>query len=463
MLTLIRVLSEALESLVNGAIASVDYFEYILDELQGALKETQNQLPELKKASVVDAGAKGFVHFVEGFIRFLKSGKDVVDIPEVEEEIVFDEPLHQYDKIDFRYCTEGLIKNLTISEKEVKKLISPHGDSLIVAGSQKTLRFHIHTNDPVLVFDMVRNIGHVVYEKVDDMIAQSRIIRDRKYPIALVTDSIADIPMDLIDHYQINVLPLNILYKDQTFIDRMTIGNEGVLSLDKAGANRPTSSQPELIRVKELYERLSHHYSQIIVISVAKALSGTYNVFDKASEEFREKGISIEVIDSKQNSAAQGLLVLQCAKMIDQGLLYQDIVTSMSDVIGKSKIYVGVKNLHAMIRSGRLSTKGGKIANIINLKPIVTLDESGNGGLSDFAFSFKGSLGKIQKKLLKVQRNQGLKAYCIVHINNMDDAKEYAKALSGVLKQEAEFITEVSSVVAIGAGEGAVAVGYITY
>ncbi len=209
---------------------------------------------------------------------------------------------------------------------------------------------------------MVRNIGHVVYEKVDDMIAQSRIIRDRKYPIALVTDSIADIPMDLIDHYQINVLPLNILYKDQTFIDRMTIGNEGVLSLDKAGANRPTSSQPELIRVKELYERLSHHYSQIIVISVAKALSGTYNVFDKASEEFREKGISIEVIDSKQNSAAQGLLVLQCAKMIDQGLLYQDIVTSMSDVIGKSKIYVGVKNLHAMIRSGRLSTKGGKIA-----------------------------------------------------------------------------------------------------
>lgn len=462
MLTLIKVFSDGISRYFNhDEVAEIATLNNVIGEMGEALNKTTDQLEVLKKAEVVDAGAKGFYHFVAGFISFLLSPKEEMVETDVVEEVFFDEPILHDEHITYRYCTEALVRHCDMDIATLKKEILDFGDSVIVAGSELLFRLHIHTNEPTKVFSVLRQHGLITFQKVDDMKAQNILVKGPKYKIGLITDSVADIPMSMVDAYEIQVMPLDLLYKEEVFIDRLTITNSEVLHYDGLGKDRPTSSQPKLAKVQELYERMKKAYDHVLVLPVAKALSGTYNVFVQAREGICDDGFTVEVIDTKQNSAAQGLLVATAAKLIDEGYAFKQLIKAIEEKVSKSKIYVAVKNLDAMIRSGRLSTKGGKIAKTINLKPIVTLDEQGDGGLGGIAFSFKGSLKKISGKLEKIQKISGLEGYCVVHINNAKMADVYAETLIELLGMQPMYIEEVSSVIAVGAGEGAVAVGYI--
>ena len=468
MLTLIRVWSEALYRFMKKTTDFGELLSFAYGDIEEALAKTQYQLASLKKAAVVDAGAKGFVHFVDGFLRFLKGDCESeiehdFDEADLEQDLLVKVEHHEDVDLDYRYCTEAMLKDIKIPIKDIKKELRFFGDSLIVAGNERRMRVHIHTNQPVDIFEKLRSLGRITFQKVDDMVMQSSLVNERKYKIGLLTDSIADLPQSFIESHQIQVVNLNILHKEDIYIDRITIDNETAIRLLEEGEERATSSQPEMQAVILQLQNLQAYYDEIIVITVSKALSGTYNVFKKAAHTLGVDSTKITVIDSKQNSAAQGLLVMECAKLIEQGMPYGQIIETMQTMVGKSKILVSVKNLNAMIMSGRLSTKGGKIANIINLKPIVTLDQDGEGGLGGFAFSHEASLKKIRKKLIKVSNTVGLKAYCVVHAKNLEAATAYAKSLEQAIGMPPDYLEDVSSIIAIGAGDGAIAVGYITH
>jgi len=468
MLTLIRVWSEALYRFMKKTTDFGELLSYAYGDIEEALSKTQYQLASLKKAAVVDAGAKGFVHFVDGFLRFLKGDYNAEiesDFTDLDQEIDTFVKIDHHEEIDLahRYCTEAMLKDLKMPLKDIKKELRVLGDSLIVAGNERRMRVHIHTNQPGTFFETLRVLGRVTYQKVDDMVMQSSLVNERKYKVGLVTDSIADLPQSFIEAHQIQVVNLNILHKEDIYIDRITIDNERAIRLLEESDERATSSQPERQAVLLQLQNLQAYYDEIIVITVSKALSGTFNVFQKAANELEVYPSKIAVIDSKQNSAAQGLLVMACANLIEQGMPYNQIIETMQTLVGKSKILVSVKNLNAMIMSGRLSTKGGKIANLINLKPIVTLDSKGEGGLGGFAFSHEASLKKIKKKLIKINETVGLKAYCVVHAKNLEAAIAYSESLEEALEMPPAYLEDVSSIIAIGAGDGAIAVGYITH
>jgi len=173
------------------------------------------------------------------------------------------------------------------------------------------------------------------------------------------------------------------------------------------------------------------------------------------------KSDTIKVIDSKQNSGAEGLVVMECAKLLDQGASFEEAIEGTYKNIEKSKILVCVKTLENMIRSGRLSVKAGKIANFVGMKPIVTLDKEGKGGLGGFAFSFKGSQRKAIQHMKKLTKTQSIRSYSIVHINNEEEALLFAAKVEAEIGIPPTYIMETSSIIAIGAGEGGVAIAYV--
>lgn len=458
MLTAIRVWAEALSKFLSKSNNYIELMDSAAGELDEAVDNTMNQMDLLRKANVVDAGAKGFLHFIKGFIKAIKGESS--EVFSVEEEFIeIQLPDHDHGEITYRYCSEAMLVESKMTKTDLREALHSLGDSQVIAGTDNKMRIHLHTDQPTEFFKLLRKNGDVVFQKVDDMVMQNAMIENRKGQTALVTDSVADIPQAFIDEHQIHVLPLQLLYKDGYFIDRRTIDVEEVLSYDKGGKDRPTSTQPDLVSTRRMIDQLSLSYDKILIIPVSKALSGTNNVFTKAAESCNRA--RVKIIDSRQNSAAQGLLVMAAAQLLAEGVAFDHIIDEIEQMVARSKIYVGVKNLHAMIRSGRLSTKGGKIANAVNLKPIVTLDDQGEGGLGGFAFSFKSSLKKIEKKLLKVNKESGIESYSVVHINNLEEAKLYAQKLTQSLGQEPVYIEEVSSIIAVGAGQGAIAVGYI--
>lgn len=460
MITVIKAWADALHEWHKKTNDFIELLTHSFKELETSLKNTPNQLKVLKKASVVDSGAKGFVYFIKGFLEFLKNGHEHVELDDLEDnldDIDFAEPHHHDTDILYRYCTEAMIEGQSLNHNTIKYQLSHLGDSLIIAGNKRKTRIHIHTDEPYKVFDILGKMSRITFQKVDDMKIEKDVVQNRKSDIALVTDSIADLPQSFIDEHQIHVINLNILVDNTNYFDKLTIKNEKILDYVHHHRELPTSSQPNYKTIEHLFSFLLTYYQSVIVVTVSKELSGTYNIIHQVAKTFEKTNKKISVVNSKQNSGAQGLLVRACAEAISSQKSHDDIVKDLETNIEKSKILVSVKTLDNMIKSGRLSVKQGKLANFFNLKPIVTLDDQGKGTIGSIAFSEKGCL----KKLIKHIKQVDIQAYAIVHANDLTRAQAYAKKFEEIIGKEALYIEEISSITAMNAGQGAIAISYI--
>jgi DegV family protein with EDD domain len=458
MITLMRAWGNALNSLKDAGHTVVDLFSKAYDMLQLELKKTTEMLAVLKENKVVDAGAKGFVHFVEGFIKSLK-GEEVTsefhDIPEVTEALHID----HLDESQFRYCTEALISANDLNVNDIKSFLNTLGDSLVVAGNKRRLRVHIHTDVPDQVFQYLASHGKILEQKVDDMIRQFEMVNHKKYDIALVTDSIADLPQELVDQYQIHQYPLGLMINDTTYYDKLTIYSKDFYKMMDSLEVYPTSSQPNPKSLENFFSQLTTYYDKIIVLTVSSKMSGTYQTFVDASSKFNDQKIT--VIDTIQNSGAQGLLVLKAAEAIDQKKSYDEIVSMIEKLKKESKILVSVKTLKYMVKGGRVKKVTGLVGKILNLKPVISIDEKGEGIIFDKGFSIKTSNKKIFNHVESVSKTHHIDKYAIVHANAPERAEAYEKIYTELIGKKPEYIMDISSIVALSAGIGTVAIAYI--
>ncbi len=458
MITLMRAWANALNSLKDAGHTVVDLFTKAYEMLQLELKKTTEMLAVLKENKVVDAGAKGFVHFVEGFIKSLK-GEEVSiefhDIPEVTEALHID----HLDESQFRYCTEALLAANDLNVGEIKSFLQTLGDSLVVAGNPRRLRVHIHTDVPDQVFQYLASHGKILEQKVDDMIRQFEMVNHKKYDIALVTDSIADLPQELVDQYQIHQYPLGLMINDTTYYDKLTIYSKDFYKMMDSLEVYPTSSQPNPKSLENFFSQLTTYYDKIIVLTVSSKMSGTYQTFLDATSKFKDKKIT--VIDTIQNSGAEGLLVLKAAEAIDQEKSYEEIVSMIEKLKKESKILVSVKTLKYMVKGGRVKKVTGLVGKILNLKPVISIDDKGEGIIFDKGFSIKTSNKKIYQHLESVLKTHHIDKYAIVHANAPERAEAYEKIYTELIGKKPEYIMDISSIVALSAGIGTVAIAYI--
>ena len=462
-LTVMRDWGEALSKYDGSDNNITELLSLAVTVLNDAVTKTQYQLKELRKAKVVDAGANGFSFFIHGMLEYLKKGSviDIESIKKLQRDTIDIVVEHDMDsEITYRYCTECLIRGNEIDTKNMKKVLSALGDSLVVAANKDQVRIHIHSNEPENVFEILRQNGNVEYQKVDDMKKQQDVMLRRKSDIAILTDSIADLPQEFIDSEQIHIINMTILFENTSFIDKLSITPKQLLDLSKDSKYLPTSSQPDEKSIENILLYLSTHYKSLIIMTVSKQLSGTFNTITRVAKRIESDLFKIDTIDTKQNSGAQGLLVAKAADLIAQGYNHNDIVDVINNDRANSKILVRVKTLDNMIKSGRLSTMMGKVGKRVGLKPIVTLDKDGIGKLDSVSFTTKDSLNKLVRHVKKIMKSDTIESYNIVHINNLEEAKELEILFTELIGKKPRYIMETSSIVAIGAGSGAVALSY---
>ena len=163
-----------------------------LEESQQALAKTQEQLEVLRKAGVVDAGAKGFVELLDGMNEYLSTGNIVAE-PDLSL-ISIEAPLVTVGsslESGYRFCTECIVTGTDIDRRKLREALADLGDSLVLAGTKRKAKLHIHVDEPERVFDVARQYGHVSAEKADDMRRQQTSSHDANRRFAVITDSAA--------------------------------------------------------------------------------------------------------------------------------------------------------------------------------------------------------------------------------------------------------------------------------
>ncbi|MCX6320373.1 MAG: DegV family EDD domain-containing protein [Bacteroidia bacterium] len=478
----VRYIYEAVANPVEGTMLTVikDWANYIYDNryrisdfnemfisslnvLNKSLIETKSKLAVLKKANVVDAGAKGFVLFVEGIIDFI-TNRNLKELIQVKAEIGLFEKIEESisEKVDFRYCTEALIKKSSIDTKALLSTLEKYGNSIVVAGSDRMRRIHLHTNNPAELFNELRKTGTLDFQKADDMIRQSEIVYNRKWKIALVTDSTCDLAQDLIDNYQINLLPLSINFGENHYLDKITIQPEQFYTLLKENTDYPKSSQVNEKAFTNLYSQLASHYDSIIAIHVSEKLSGTFNSSQKAAQTIsKEFNKPISVINSKNISGALGLVILKTAQAIEAGYSHDQVVNMAEKWTNNIRIFVSVGNIKYMVRGGRVSAVKGLIAQILNINPIVSIDESGKAIVFAKAFNQKANMEKVMAHIRKISQDKTIWNYIVLHANNIEAARWYSEKMEALTMKTPASVVNISPVIGVHAGIGAAAVALL--
>jgi len=183
--TILSVAQAAANACFKKAAGEKDFYAVLhatVDAANEALEKTPEQLAVLKEAKVVDAGGQGFVYFTEGILRMLP-GRAPYTTAFPRNPVRRTTFTAKQNVETHRFCTEFVLSKASTDADALRAALTPHGDSLIVAGGDGVLRVHIHTDYPEKVADMVRELGDVSRLKIDNMEEQHNVLvvdRDAK-------------------------------------------------------------------------------------------------------------------------------------------------------------------------------------------------------------------------------------------------------------------------------------------
>ena len=431
--------------------------------LKKSLHETKSKLAVLGKNNVVDAGAKGFVLFFEGIMEFINSRniRDLISAKPVTTPFEKTEEMIT-EKMSFRYCTEAVIKDCRIDRKMLIETLEKYGDSVVVAGADKLRRIHLHTNTPSELFSNIRDAGTITFQKADDMVRHYQTANERKWKIALVTDSTCDLSQELIDYYQINMMPININFGDNHYLDKVTLQPEQFYTLLRETKDHPKTSQVNENTFINLYSHLASHYDSVIAIHLSDKLSGTFFSSQKAALRISgEFGKPVTVLNSRNLSGSLGLIVLRAAQAIESGFSHDEIVSQAEKWIENTRIFVSVKTMKYMVRGGRVSAAKGLIAKVLNINPIVSLDQSGKAVLFDKTFSQKANMERVMSHVKKINDSKKIWNYIVLHANNTRSAEWFSGKMEKLTGKKPVSVINISPVIGANAGAGAASVALL--
>ena len=463
-ITVMRDVAEESQKIISEGVD--DYYgliKKIYNRAEISLKDTKNILNILKKTDVVDAGALGFVLLIQGMLNVIEKaegGRIQTTHLDISYEISKIEKLSK--DVDFtihnKYCTECVVIGQKIDRTELKNKIKDFGDSMVMAGTDKKVKIHIHTNHPGKLFKICNVYGNVIDKKVDDMTRQEQSIHhEGASSIAIVTDSGADIPEEFLK--DVHVVPVKYSFGRQQHIDRVTQTTREFYEQMAVDSNHPKTSQPVPRDFKKTYNFISSHYSSILSIHLSSAVSGTYQSAVNASKSL--KHMQLKVFDSKTASVGLGLLVMHAIELKQEGKTFNEIVYRLNQKMLKTKIFLVIDDLNYIVRGGRLPAKVKTISNIFRLRPVLTVKKSGKMTLGGVLYGKSNMMKKFSDFINKKINPKNKYNMIVAHANCKSKGEDL---LNNILSEHGHNINNSSLVELSGglgshAGPGALVVG----
>ncbi|PGK27413.1 fatty acid-binding protein DegV [Bacillus cereus] len=268
--------------------------------------------------------------------------------------------------------------------------------------------------------------------------------------VKIITDSAADLPVELLQAYDIDLIPLRVYDEAETeYLDGVTLESVTLLQKMREGAVYRTSL-PSLETFQEKFVSYAKEGNSCIYLAFSSELSGTYQSSVVIKEEVKETyaDLDLEIIDTKCASLGQGLVVLEAAKMAKDGASKEDILNRVAFLMNHMEHIFTVADLQYLVRGGRLSKVAGFIGGLLNIKPILNVEE---GKLVPLE-KVRGKK-KVLSRIVDIMEERGkdLKGQTI-GITHGDDL-ETAEALKLLITER--FGCEVFIVNTIGAAIGA--------
>lgn len=432
-----------------------------VDRAQVVLAGTQQQLEVLRRAGVVDAGAKGFLLLLEGIGNFLSQGSlRAVPVPRADPDAAatltgFEA---QEGDIEHRFCTECLVHGEQIDHRKLRERLSEIGSSMIVAGTPRKTKIHIHVDEPSAVFHIAGEFGELTGRKADDMRQQAHAVSAVNKRFAVITDTAADLPDFAMEEYDIHTVPLRIHFGNQRYLDKIDFTPTQFFQEMHTNPEPAQTSQPTPGDYRRMYDYLASHFNHVFCISLSQKVSGTWQAAASAAER-AQRPDAITVIDSKTAAVGQGLIALHAAECIAAGMDREEIVASIEAAKDHTQTCALVTDLSYAVKGGRVPPWAYRLSRLLRIHPI--LHATGDGRVVPGGFVFGGA-GTIERFIRYVMKRMNVNenyVLAVAHAQYEDAARQVHDRLRELNPNiKSSYITELGAAVGTHSGPGAVAV-----
>ncbi len=430
-----------------------------------SLRHTPEQLEVLREHGVVDAGAQGFVHLLEGITDFVETGD--LRAPEGSREVMAEaapsQPfVYSHRKVDlaYRFCTECVVRTQgEVPPDRVRELLETMGDSLVVVSGDSLFKVHLHTNEPLRMYEVLSTLGTLTSKKCDDMQYQQEGALADPATVAIVTDSACDLPMEYIRRNFISIVPLKLLFGDEVFLDKIEISPAEFLRKCRRSTHHPTTSQPSVQDYLKSYDEAGSRKPEILVVCLSGAISGTFQAAQAAASQY--SGAPVQVFDSRTVTVAQGLLVQHARTLALAGEDAASIAAKLEVIKRRAKVFVSLKTLEFLRRGGRISSSRSLVATLLNIRPVISLSEDGK------VFSPTKAWGRfgVRRKVLQMARQEWEKykrfQVAVAHVDAPKEADYYVSRIEKLTGLKDIPVVEATAVLGAHAGPGAAGIAVL--
>jgi DegV family protein with EDD domain len=273
------------------------------------------------------------------------------------------------------------------------------------------------------------------------------------HKVAIVTDSTADLPSQLVKSRGISIVPLTLNFEGRSLLDGVDIKPSEFYRKLPNATTHPTTSQPAPGRFAEMYSELLNDHSEIVSIHISEKLSGTFASAVQGAEMTDSKRVM--VVDSELVSMSLGLVTLAAADIAARGANAKAIAEKVIAMRDDVQTYFSVATLEFLRRGGRIGRASALLGSVLQVKPVLCIRDGLVTPLERVR-TFDRALNRIVELTREVDRGHGL---CVIvgHADAEADAERVARELEPIA--ETLMIQPLGPVVGAHAGPGVVGVG----
>lgn len=274
--------------------------------------------------------------------------------------------------------------------------------------------------------------------------------------IALIVDSCCDVPPEDIERYGMYVVPLQVNYARESFLDKVTITPQEVY--DRFSEEIPTTSTPTPAIAREVLERaVADGYGKAVIVTISSGLSATCELMRSLSAGMA--GLECCLVDTKNIGMGAGLVALAVARMLEGGATLEDVRREADRIVASTKVFFCVDTLEYLHKGGRIGNVTYAVGSLLDMRPVITCNEEGVYVTVSKAKGRRQSLKKAMAAAEQFAEQFPRRTMAVVNGDAAAEAAEVRAELGERIDAEAWYEGQISPVLVVHTGPGLIGIG----
>lgn len=279
--------------------------------------------------------------------------------------------------------------------------------------------------------------------------------------VAIVTDTTACIPQEQVEKYDIEIVPVQLIFEDKTYRDGIDISPTEFYALLRQANKLPTTSASSPDPYLEAYCKASQKVESILCLTEPSNFSAMFNSALVAKEMAKTalSNVVIEVLDCASAAAGQGLVALATARAAASGKDLGEVMATAQDIMSRVNLFATLDTLHYLVKGGRVPQAAAMVNSLLKIKPIFSLDHA-----EAHTVALPRTIPSAIKRMLKMMERKIVKGkslhVAVMHADALDKAVVLRNRIASQFDCAELFITEFTPVMGVHTGPGLLGVAF---